>query len=116
MEAQLRPASADAFYSLGAALLQQGQTSAAVEGLDQADRLRPDSPRILLELGRAEFAANDAAGAEASWTKLLGIDQKSGVAAAAHLELSTLYRRAGKLQEADREAAAYEQLRGQEGR
>jgi tetratricopeptide (TPR) repeat protein len=116
MEAQLRPVSADAFYSLGAALLQQGEASGAVEGLAQADRLRPDSPPILLALGRAKFAANDAAGAEASWTKLLGIDQKSSVAAAAHLALSTLYRRAGKLQEADREAAAYEQLRSQEGR
>jgi tetratricopeptide (TPR) repeat protein len=116
MESKLRPASADASYSLGAALLRQGQASGAVQELTVADRLRPDTPQILLALGKAEFAANDAGRAEASWIKLLGIDKTSGVAAAAHLELSTLYRRAGKVQEADREAAAYEQLRGQGGR
>jgi tetratricopeptide (TPR) repeat protein len=115
METQLRPASAEAFYSLGSGLLQQGQTSAAVEQLAQADRLRPNTPKILLALGRAEFAAQDSARAEAAWTKLLGIDNKSGLAASAHLGLSTLYRRAGKSQEADREKAAYEQLKNQGG-
>lgn len=116
MESKLRPASADAFYRLGSALTQQGQAGAALEELTQADRLRPDTPQILLALGRAAFAADDAARAEASWLKLLGIDKESGLAASAHLELSMLYRRAGKPEEADREAAAYERLRGQEGR
>jgi hypothetical protein len=44
---------------------------------------------------------------------LLGIDQKSDLAASAHFELAALYRRAGRSQEADRETAAYEQLRNQ---
>jgi tetratricopeptide (TPR) repeat protein len=109
MESKLRPASADAFYSLGSVLLQQGQASGAVEELASADRLRPDTPQILLALGKAAFAANDAARAEASWIKLLGIDKESDLAASAHLELATLYRRAGRSQEADREMAAYEQ-------
>ena len=109
MESKLRPASADAFYSLGSVLLQQGQASGAVEELASADRLRPDTPQILLALGKAAFAANDAARAEASWIKLLGIDKESDLAASAHLELATLYRRAGRSQEADRETAAYEQ-------
>lgn len=115
METQLRPASAEAFYSLGSGLLQQGQTSAAVEQLAQADRLRPNTPKILLALGRAAFAGQDAARAEAAWTKLLGIDNKSGLAASAHLGLSTLYRRDGKSQEADHEMAAYDQLKDQGG-
>src|ERR1039457_5301471 len=109
MESKLRPASADAFYSLGSVLLQQGQASGAVEELASADRLRPDTPQILLALGKAAFAANDAARAEASWIKLLGIDKESDLAASAHLELATLYRRGGRSQEADREMAAYEQ-------
>jgi tetratricopeptide (TPR) repeat protein len=113
METQVRPASADAFYSLGSLLLQQGEVSGAVEELAQADRLRPDTPQILLALGRAAFAAQDTARAEASWTKLLGIDKKSGLAASAHLGLSTLYKRAGRLPEADREMAAYAQLKNQ---
>ena len=113
METQLRPFSADAFYALGSVLLQQGQVRGAVEELAQADRLRPDTPQILLVLGRAAFAAQDAARAEASWTKLLGIDKKSGLAASAHLGLSTLYRQAGRSLEANREMAAYEQLKNQ---
>ena len=113
LETQLRPFSADAFYSVGSGLLQQGQARGAVEELAQADRLRPDTPQILLALGRAAFAAQDAARAEASWTKLLGIDNKSGLAASAHLGLAALYRHAGRSLEANREMAAYEQLKNQ---
>jgi len=111
METQLRPFSADAFYSLGSGLLQLGQVHGAVEELAQADRLRPDSPQILLALGKAAFAAQDPARAEAAWIKLLGFDKKSDLAASAHLGLSALYRRAGSAQAADREKAAYEQLK-----
>jgi tetratricopeptide (TPR) repeat protein len=113
METQLRPFSADAFYSLGSVLLQQGQARGAVEELAQADRLRPDTPQILLALGRAAFAAQDAARAEASWTKLLGLEKGSGLAASAHLGLSALYRQAGRSLEANREMAAYEELKKQ---
>jgi tetratricopeptide (TPR) repeat protein len=113
METQLQPLSADGFYSLGLALLQQEQARDAVEQLVQADRLRPETPQILLALGNAAFAAQDAARAEASWIKLLRIDVKSPLAAAAHQGLSTLYRRAGRVQEAEREQAAYEQMENQ---
>jgi len=113
METALRPFSADAFYSLGSALLEQGQARAAVEKLAQADRLKPNTPKILLDLGRAAFAAQDAARAEASWIKLLGIDYESGLAASAYLGLAELYRQAGKSQQADREMAAYQQLKSQ---
>jgi tetratricopeptide (TPR) repeat protein len=113
LESKLRPASADAFYRLGSALLQEGQASGALEELAHADQLRPDTPQILLALGKAAFAANDAARAEVSWTKLLGIDKTSDLAASAHFELAALYRHAGKSQDADREMAAYEQLKSQ---
>ena len=116
MESKLRPASADISYRLGSVLLQQGQASGAVEELAHADRLKPDTPQILLALGRASFAVNDAARAEASWIKLLGIDRESDLAASAHHGLAELYRRAGRSQAADREMAAYEQLRNREAR
>ena len=113
MESKLQPSSADAFYRTGSVLLQQGYATGAVEELAHADRLKPDTPQILLELGRAAFAANDTVRAETSLVRLLGIDQKSDLAASAHFELAALYRRAGRSQEADRETAAYEQLRNQ---
>ena len=111
IETQLRPASAEAFFRLGSTLLQQGQARAALEQLTQADRLQPAAPQVLLEMGRAAFAAQDAARAEACWIKLLGLDPKSRFAASAHLGLSALYRQAGRVQEADRETAAYEKLK-----
>jgi len=113
LETQLRPASAEAFYMLGLTLLQQGQARGALEQLTQADRLKPDAPQILLELGRAAFAAQDAARAEACWIKLLRLDSQSHFAASAHLGLSALYRQAGRVPEADRETAAYEKLKNQ---
>jgi Tfp pilus assembly protein PilF len=115
METQLQPLSAAAFYSLGSTLLEEGQASGAVEELIKADRLKPNTPHILLTLGGAALEAHDDTRAEASWTKLLSIDKKSNLAAKAHLGLSTLYQRAGKSQEADREKAAYEQLKTEGG-
>jgi tetratricopeptide (TPR) repeat protein len=111
LETQLRPLSADAFYSLGAALLKQGQASGAEREFGEADRLNPNSPRILLALGGAALNAHDDARAEASWTKLLNLDKESNLAASAHFGLAMLYRRVGRLKEADRETAAYEQLK-----
>jgi tetratricopeptide (TPR) repeat protein len=115
LETQLRPFSADAFYSLGAALLKQGQASGAEKEFAEADRLSPNSPRILLALGGAALNAHDDGRAEASWKRLLSIDQESNFAASAHFGLSTLYQRAGKLQDANREKAAFEKLKAQGG-
>ncbi len=116
METQLQPLSADAFYRLGGELLKQGQASGAIEELSKADHLRPNTPYILLALGGAAFESRNDTLAEASWTKLLTIDKQSNLAAKAHSGLSMLYRRAGKLQDADREKAAFEQLNSQAGR
>ena len=115
METQLRPLGADAFYRLGSVLLEHKQPAAALKELATADRLQPNSPPILLALGRAASVANDARGAEAAWTKLLEIDQDSGLAAAAHLELSVLYERGERTKDADREKTAYERLKKSEG-
>lgn len=116
IETELRPLSADAFYRLGSVFLQQGQARGALEELAHADSLRPDTPEILLALGKAALAANDVERAESSWKKLLDSDKESELAASAHRELAALYRRVGKSQEADREITAYEQLKDRLGR
>lgn len=115
-ETQLQPASSEASFRLGSTLLQEGRARGAFEHLSQADRLRPNSPQILLELGQAAFAVHDVARAEASWIKLLSLNPESRFAAPAHFGLSALYRQAGRLEEADREKAAYDRLIDQEAK
>jgi tetratricopeptide (TPR) repeat protein len=115
MESKLQPLNSDVAYRLGALLMQEGQAS-ALDELARADRLKPNSPQILQELGRAAYMTNDIARAEASWVKLLDIEKTGGLAATAHLELAELYRRAGRQKESEREAAAYELLKKQGGR
>lgn len=113
LEARLRPQSAEVLYRLGFVLLDQGQARAAAAALAEADRLQPNTPQILMALGNAALAANDSASAEASWVKLLALDQKSELATQAHFALAALYRKAGKSAEADLQMAAYRQLKNQ---
>jgi tetratricopeptide (TPR) repeat protein len=114
IETQLQPLNAEVFFTLGSLLLQQRQVRGALDQLIQANRLKPDTPQILLELGKAAFAAQDPARAEACWTKLLSLDPPSRFVASAHLGLSMLYRQAGRVQDADREKTAFEKLKSQE--
>ena len=46
-EAKLRPGSAEAAYRLGAALLQQGKSRAALVELKRANELKPEMPETL---------------------------------------------------------------------
>jgi tetratricopeptide (TPR) repeat protein len=116
MAADLQPLNPDAFYRLGRCDLDLGKGADAVEQLVQADRLRPNTPQILLALGQGAMAGNDAARAEEAWKKLLEIDSRSDLAAAAHSGLAEIYRQAGRIAEAERETAAYAQLKGGGGR
>ena len=110
LEAQIRPQDAAALYRLGSALLRQGQSRQAAAAFTQVDRLRPNTPEVLLALGNASLAANEFTQAKESWLKLLTIDQKSELAAQAHMGLATLFRSAGRVAEADIEFAAYQKL------
>jgi tetratricopeptide (TPR) repeat protein len=114
-EVELRPADPGANYRLGTALLQQGRSADAVKALETADKLRPNTPPILLDLAKAAQAAKDNAKAEKCWLQLLNVDQKSDFAAQAHFALAALYKDAGKNAEADREMAAYQNLRNTGG-
>ena len=115
-ETQLRPAGAEAFYRLGCWLLQLGDATGALAEIRRAGGLRPNAPEILLVLGEAAFAVHDTALAESSWKKLLAIDGDSDLAASAHLNLAALYRLGGDAQAAEREMAAYHQLKNHEER
>jgi tetratricopeptide (TPR) repeat protein len=116
VECELQPANAEPAYSLGSALLRAGDSAGALEQFAAADKLRPEQPRILLALGQAALAAKDPTRAEAAWTMLIRIDKDGEEAATAHARLAALYRQQGKMKEAERESAAYEQMKNRGGR
>ena len=116
VECELQPASAEPAYRLGSALLKSGDPSGALEQFAAADKIRPEQPRILLALGQAALAAKDATRAETVWTTLIRVDKDGDEAATAHAGLAALYRQQGRTKEAERENAAYEQMRKREGR
>jgi tetratricopeptide (TPR) repeat protein len=111
-EAKLRPQHAETAWRLGSALLQQGKAHEALKELENAERLQPGMPETLMALGKAAGLTGDAALAEKSWNHLLEIEKESDLAAQAHFELATLYRKAGRAADADRELAAYRRIKG----
>jgi tetratricopeptide (TPR) repeat protein len=116
VECELQPMSAEPAYRLGSALLTTGDAAGALEQFATADKLRPEQPRILLALGQAALAAKNPTRAEAAWTLLLRVDKDGDEAATAHAQLAALYRQQGRIKEAEREKAAYEQLEHRGGR
>ena len=110
-ESKLRPEHAETAWRLGSALLQQGKGPAALTELKRADRLEAGMPETLLALGKAASQTGDTALAEKSWTQLVGIEKESDLAAQAHFELASLYRKAGRAQDADKELAIYRKIK-----
>jgi tetratricopeptide (TPR) repeat protein len=109
-ETKLQPGNAEASYRLGAALLQQGKAREARTELQRADRLQPDMPETLYSLGKAASLEGDAASAEKAWTKLLAIEKATPLAAQTHFALAGVYRRQGKMAEAEREMQEFQKL------
>ena len=110
MQAKLQPGNAEAAYRLGEALLEQGKAHEARAELLRADRLLPEMPETLYSLGKAASLEGDAAAAEKAWTKLLSIEKQSSLAAQAHFGLAGLYRKQGKVAEAQREMQEFQSL------
>jgi tetratricopeptide (TPR) repeat protein len=110
-ESKLRSAHSETAWRLGSALLQQGKSEEALVELKRADQLQGGMPETLLALGKAASATGDAAVAEKSWTQLLSVEKESDLAAQAHFELATLYRKAGRAEDAERELAAYKKIK-----
>jgi tetratricopeptide (TPR) repeat protein len=109
-EAKLQPGDAEAAYKLGNALLQQGKIAEAKSELARSDHLRPAMPETLYALGKADSMSGDTSGAENAWQQLLSIEKNSQLAAQTHFALAALYRKQGKIAEAEREMQAYKQL------
>src|SRR5262249_48676539 len=92
-------------------LMNRGETRAALAELERANILQPDMPETLLEMGKARAASGDAATAEKLFRRVLELERSSRIAEAAHLQLSLIYRKAGRIAEADRETKRFQELR-----
>jgi tetratricopeptide (TPR) repeat protein len=106
-ELEIRPNEAHTMYHLGYTLLLQNQLPESVALLRQVVKAMPDYELAYFELGRALLLQEDAAGAIANLeaAKKLAPDHD-----AVYFQLSQAYRRAGRVQEAGSELAAYQKL------
>jgi tetratricopeptide (TPR) repeat protein len=80
------PDSAPAHLALGSALLQTGQTPAAVTELGAARRLEPRMRQAYFLLGRAYRALGRSSEAEAAFARVQELVRQEGEAAEANLE------------------------------
>jgi tetratricopeptide (TPR) repeat protein len=110
-EARLVPGSAAAAYKLGVVLMTRGEATAALQELGRANELKSGMPETLLELGRAQASTGATAAAEKSFQQILEQETGSRLAEAAHFQLAQLYRKSGRLAEADQEMKRFQQLR-----
>jgi tetratricopeptide (TPR) repeat protein len=109
-ESKLQPGNAEAAYRLGNALLQQGKIPEARAELVRADTLQPEMPETLYSLGKAASLAGDNASAEKAWAKVIVIEKESDLAGQAHFALAGLYRKAGRIEDAEREMREFKKL------
>lgn len=110
-ETTLVPGSAVAAYKLGVVLSNRGDTRGALAELKRADALQPGMPETLFELGKAVASTGDLARAQELFAQVLKQEQSSNLAASAHFQLATIYRKQGRVGEADREMKQFEALR-----
>ncbi len=109
-EMELRPGSSEAVWRLGSLLLKRGQAHDALPLLQQSDKLKPDMLDVLLDLGKAYLVENQVADAEKSFQRILAINDSGELASAAHLQLSQIYRKLGKNEEAERQTQRFREL------
>ena len=109
-ETKLQPGKAEAAYRLGVALLQQGKTQEAFAELKRANDLKPGMPETLYSLGKAASLIGDTPTAEKSWSKVIELEKNTSLAAQAHFGLAGLYRKQGKVAQAQREMQEFQKL------
>jgi tetratricopeptide (TPR) repeat protein len=114
-ETKLRPGNPEAAYRLGASLLQQGKAGEALEELKRANDLKPDMPETLYSLGKAASLSGDAPAAEKAWARVLELEKESALAAQSHFGLAALYRKQGKIQQAQHEMQEFQRLQSKIG-
>jgi tetratricopeptide (TPR) repeat protein len=109
-EVRLRPGDAEAAWRLGSVLLKKGQGREALVELQQSDKLKPDMLETLLDLGKAYSAENQLSQAENTYRRIIAIDDKDELAAAAHLQLSQICRKLGRVAEAEQHLKRFREL------
>lgn len=85
---QADPNDTEALMALGDAFFAAGQYDVAAEWLGRLVAIQADDAGALLALGAAQFNSGDAAGAEASWVRVIELDPGS---VEAHYDLGYLY-------------------------
>ncbi len=109
-ETKSQPGNAEAAYRVGDALLQEGKVKEARAELQRADRLRPAMPETLYALGKAASLDGDTSAAETAWRQVIAVEKRGPLAAQAHFGLAALYRKQGKMAEAEQEMREFHNL------
>jgi tetratricopeptide (TPR) repeat protein len=106
----VRPGDGEAAWRLGSVLLQKGRTRDALAELRRSDRLRPQMIETLFDLAKAQSLDNNATAAEKAWLAVIALDDSGQLAASSHFQLAQLYRKQGKVLEADRHLNRFQEL------
>ena len=112
-EQRLRPGDAEAAWRLGSILVKKGQSNPALTELERADRLKPDMIETLMDLGKAYSAEGRVDEAAKSFRRIIAIEDTDELAAAAHLQLSQICRKLGRIAEADQHLKRFRELNRQ---
>ena len=107
-ELRLDPNNAEAQYNLAFVLLQQSQDEEAVGWLRKVLALNPEHAEANYELGKQLFRSGDAVDAIAYLEAAARLKPSFEPV---HYQLQAAYRAAGRLQDADREAKIYRELK-----
>src|SRR5206468_7443750 len=100
-----------AAFKLGIVLMNRGDVPGAVAELERANALRPDMPETLVELGKAIAAAGDTGAAEKLFHRVVELERDSSLAGTAHFHLSLIYRKLGRMADAERETNLFQEIR-----
>jgi tetratricopeptide (TPR) repeat protein len=109
-EVKISPGDGEAAWRLGSVLLKEGYTQEALAELQRSDKLRPQMIETLYDLGKAYDLDNQPRAAEKAWLEVIALDDSSPATVSAHLELSKLYRKQGKLAEANRHLKKFQEM------
>jgi tetratricopeptide (TPR) repeat protein len=110
LETELQPGNAEAAYRLGEAEMQLGKFKEARTSLAQSDKIKQDMPETLYLLGKAASLDGDDALAMKSWLRLLKIENNTDLAGQTHFALAGIYRKQGKVADADHEMELFRQI------
>ncbi len=109
-EVELRPGNAEAAWRLGSVLLKKGQPKEALAALQRSDELRPNMIETLLDMGKAYLMEHRIEPAEKAFRRIIEINDTDEIGAAAHLQLSQICRRLGRMEETEQHLKRFREL------